>query len=256
MYKLPFILLSLLLSLSFQETAAQDFAVTTKGDTLRGKIKLLQHDVEKRIQVLSEQKQKTTLSIMKVRTVWVNNERFDPIRYNNQYVFMKLLKEGYLSLYGFQLEKQFSYDGRYLVKKDGKGMEVPNLVFKKNMSTFLQECEAVKSSIESGKMGRNQLDQIIDEFNACIDKNSTLSYTPPSVAVDPATTASWSDLQTKVEGSTIDAKADALEMISEVQAKLKRGEKLPKFLIEGLRESFEGNTELTQALNKALATTH
>lgn len=255
MHKLTFILLSLLLSLLFLETVAQDFAVTTKGDTLRGKIKLLQHDVEKRIQVLSGQKQKTTVSIMKVRTVWVKNERFEPIRYNNQYVFMKLLKEGYLSLYAFQIEKQFSYDGRYLVKKDGKGMEVPNLVFKKNMSTFLQECEAVKNSIESGKLGRNQLNQIIDEFNSCIDKNSSLSYTPPAVAVDPLVVSGWADLQTKVEGSTIDAKADALEMISEVQAKLKRGEKLPKFLIEGLRESFDGNTELTEALKKALAVT-
>lgn len=255
MHRLPFLLLSLLSFLTFHDVTAQDFAVTVKGDTLRGKIKLLQHDFEKRIQVLSEQNQKTTVSIMQVHTVWVNNERFNPIRYNNQYIFMKLLKEGYLSLYSFQLDNQFSYDGRYLFKKDGKGMEVPNLVFKKNMSTFLQECEAVKSSIETGKLGRNELNQIIDEFNACIYKNSTLSYTPASVAVDPSTTAIWSDLQTKVEGSTLDTKADALEMISEVQAKLKRGEKLPKFLIEGLRESFEGNIELTEALNRALAAT-
>jgi hypothetical protein len=254
MQKVVHTLVFLLLFFVLQQANGQDFVVKTKGDTLRGKIKLLQHDLLKKLQIQGADKKKTTLTIMEVKSVMLNHERLDPVKYNNQYLFMKLMKQGYLSLYAFQVEKQHTYDGRYLVKMDGKSMEVPNLGFKKNMIAFLQECEFVADSIETGKLGKNDLTKIIDEFNACIDKRSILTYSPTAVKLDPSTASAWNDLQVKVEASSIEDKADALEMISEVKAKLSRGEKLPKFLLEGLAQIFEGNEELTEALNKAIAT--
>lgn len=241
---------------SSQSALCQDFIVTTKGDSLKGKVKLLMNSYEKMAQVVSDTKKKSTVSIMKIRTVTINNERFDPIRYGDSYTFMKLIKGGYLSLYGYQLERQTTYDGQYLLKMDGKGTEVPNLGFKRIMSAFLNDCEDVSASITKGTLNRGDLMQIIDDFNACILKRSTMPAASVQVIAANSTLTAWTELENSVQVSSLQTKADALEMIGDIKSKLSRGEKLPKFLVEGLKESLGGDAELTEALNKALATTN
>lgn len=248
----PAILLFLIILGISTNAVSQDFVVTAKGDTLKGKVKLLVHAFDHRVQIQSADKQKTTLPILQVKTVFTENERFDPVKFNNKYSFMKLLKEGYLSLYGFQLEKQLTYDGRYLLKKDGQGMEVPNFGFKKNMSSFLSECETLSAAIDNGDHKRSDLDKIIDEFNACIEKNTTIALSTTVVPLNTTKLSVWNDLETNVKSSSISAKADALEMISDVKVRVSKGEKLPKFLVQGLTTALAENTDLATELEKAL----
>lgn len=234
------------------EVFSQDFVVTAKGDTLKGKVKLLIHAYDNRVQIQTKDKQKTTLTILQVKTVFTENDRFDPVKFNNKYSFMKLLKEGYLSLYGFQLEKQLTYDGRYLLKKDGQGMEVPNFGFKKNMSSFLSECETLSAAIAKGEYRGNDLDKIMDEFNACIEKNTKVALAAtaaPQVTIDLTL---WSNLEANVKASSISTKKDASEMISDIKVRLSKGEKLPNFLVQGLTAALAENTDLTAELQKAL----
>jgi hypothetical protein len=237
----------------FTNVYSQDFVVTAKGDTLRGKVKLILSSFDHRVQVQDKEKKKTTLLILQVRTVFIENERFDPVKFNNKYSFMKLLKEGYLSLYGFQYEKQLTYDGQYLLKKDGKGIEVPNLGFKKNMSNYLSDCEGLSTSIAKGDYGRNDLEKIIDEFNACIAKNT---ITPQSTTApqNESKLAAWNNLETKVIASSINAKSDALEMITDIKLRVSKGEKLPKFLVQGLTSALAEDADLSVDLENALKT--
>ena len=234
----------------------QDFVVTTKGDTLKGKVKLLMTSFEKKVQVINETKQKTTLSILQTKTVQVDKDRFDPVRFNNTYTFMKLQKGGYLSLYGFQLEKQNSFDGQYLLKMDGKGIEVPNLGFKKIMASFLTDCNVISEAVTAGNYGRNDLNKLIDDFNACINKNSTYppTTTTPLPRVNESKLEIWTALESKVQASSLETKAESLEMIGEIKSKINKGEKLPKFLTEGLKSNLESDALLSSELTKALST--
>ena len=64
------------------------------------------------------------------------------------YRFMLLIRNGYLSLYGFRDGTQNSFDSRFLVKRDGKSMDLPNLTFRRNMIDFLDDCPEVTAKLE------------------------------------------------------------------------------------------------------------
>jgi hypothetical protein len=248
--------LSILISYILLTTTlhAQDYVLTAKGDTLKGEVKMFVNGVEKRVQVTQENKKKTTLNILQVKSFVLKKERYRPVKFGDTYVFMKLLKEGYLSLYSFQLNGQLTYDGRYLLKMDGKGMEVPNLGFKKNMTKFLSECIEVSAQIESGKYGYGDLNDIIDRFNQCINSN-TFAQTTSTLNSDKSSKVKldqWEALETQIQASSITEKNDALEMIKEIKNKLSKGEQIPKFLSEALKSALKSDEALSSALAKNL----
>jgi len=125
------IFLFLILMIAYQCSSAQDFAVTVKGDTVYGSIKPLTYGLEKKIQITRADKKRTMLSMFEVKSFVFDGETFHPIKGPNGYAFMKLLKRGYLSLYAYQLDNQLTYDGLFLVKRDGSSLDVPNLTFRK-----------------------------------------------------------------------------------------------------------------------------
>jgi hypothetical protein len=255
-------LVILLFSTCIGSAQNQDFLVTVKGDTVRGKLKILTSAYEKQVHISAAAKKKNNYSILQVRIMQLAGERYEPVKLGQSYVFMKLVKEGYLSLYAFQLERQISYDGRYLRKKDGQGMEVPNLAFKKNMAKFMNDCPSVVSKINEGEWGRGDLNAIIDEYNTFIISNTAAATTklvsstsPVQEVTAPAATFlnQWILLEEKVKTSGLSSKSDALEMIADIKNKLSRGEKIPRFLSEGLKASLESDTQLLEALTAALA---
>jgi hypothetical protein len=247
---------SILTSLVLLTTAtyAQDYVLTAKGDTLKGEVKMFVNGVDKRVQVSQDKKKKTTFNILQVKSFVLKEEQYRTVKFGDTYLFMKLLKQGYLSLYGFQLNGQLTYDGRYLLKLDGKGMEVPNLGFKKNMTRFLSECNEVTSQIESGKYGYNDLNTIIDQFNKCINSN-TFAQTATTLNSEKTLMVKleqWEALETNIEASGIVEKNDALEMVKEIKTKLSKGEQIPKFLSEALKSALKNDEALTSALFKNL----
>src|SRR5690606_16009530 len=166
------ILLVLIAVLAYQCVNAQDYLVNTKGDTLRGEIKIFNWGPDKKVQVLKDKK-KNQFPIFQIKTFSYENEIYQPVKGPEGYTFMKLIKAGYLSLYAYQLQNQVSYDGLYLTKKDGTGAEVPNLGFKKTMKRFLTECPSVAYKLENDEFSRKDLHVLVDEFNICIDTKST-----------------------------------------------------------------------------------
>jgi hypothetical protein len=248
------ILLFILLMLVYQCTKAQDYVITSKGDTLEGDVKPLTYGPEKKVQVTTAGK-KNVLSIFQTRAYTYKGDKFEPVKNDKGYVFMKVIKSGYLSLYAFQQENQTTFDGLYLVKKDGSKMEVPNLSFKKMMNRFLEDCPQVKAKIESGELSKRSLEKIVDEYNACVD-NRTIDH-DKIIAQNKEVSkkiSAWDVLEEKVKGkSDFEGKKDALEMITDIRNKVNRGEKVPNFLIEGLKNSLakaEVTTELDNAINE------
>jgi hypothetical protein len=247
------VLIFLLFMLVYQCSRAQDYVVTSKRDTIHGTVKPILFGPEKKVQVITSDKKKTVLPITQTFSFSFDGEIYHPVRTEKGYVFMKLLKEGYLSLYAFQMENQMSYDGRYLLKKDGTKMEVPNLGFKKNLTKFVADCSVVADKVDSGELGKKELNQIIDEYNQCISART--SYTKTEIAKNEEATkkiSSWDTLEEKLKAEPEFAgKKDALDMVAEVKGKISRSEKVPNFLIDGLKNIL-GPTSLKAELDAAI----
>jgi hypothetical protein len=253
-----FILLLVLL-LAYQCAGAQDRVITMKGDTIQGKIKLLNFGDVPKVQIQKEGEKKTVLTMFETKEVLFDGEVYHPQKAPYGYTYMKLLKSGYLSLYGFRYENQNPYDGRLLVKKDGSSIEVPNLTFKKALKNFLQDCEEVADKLEAGDYNKKDLDMIISDYNTCIEGKS-MNYaavqTTAPLKVEPPTTgiqAQWIQFKEKVAShSEFSGKADALDIMEDISKKLSRNEKVPNFLTQSLRSALK-ETDLNGELETLLA---
>ncbi|HEX5170680.1 MAG TPA: hypothetical protein VFW11_16015 [Cyclobacteriaceae bacterium] len=253
-YTIIHILLFLLFMLAYQCSHAQsDYLVTTRGDTVRGELKLLFYGPEKKVQVKTD-KDKTTYSILNTKSFFYEGEYYRPAKGPEGYLFMKVIKPGYLSILAYQVDKSSSYDGRYLMRADGQGIEVPNIGFKKQMSRFLSDCESVSLKIEQDTYNKRDLEQIVDEYNLCIDKKTAQTNQAISQEKEKGTKAnSWDVLVEKInQHADFEGKETALEMTADIKNRLQRGEKIPAFVVDGLKNTLAEQTELKEALQIAL----
>ena len=249
----------LLFLLAYQCTYAQDYVITTKGDSIAGTTKILNFGDQWKVQVTQADKSKSVFNVLQVKTFTNAGEPYRPVKFNGGFTFMKVIKNGYLSLLAFQRPDQTSFDGEYLLKADGNGMEVPNLNFKKAMSKFLIECKPVSKKLVEHVYGRNELAIIIDEYNACIQNQSITPSTPslnsPKPVLSEETKSllqTWNELSLKVkQHEAFEGQQDATEMIAEVQDKLNNNQRIPKFLSEGLMDVLK-DTDLKSDLETAL----
>ena len=224
---------------------------------LKGKSKPLLIAQKKKVQITEPGKKKVIYPFFKVKGFSIEGEIFEPVKGPNGYTFMKVIKPGFLSLYSFQQENQTSYDGLFLAKKDGSGMEVPNLTFKKGMRKFLDDCPSVAIKIENDVLHKRDLHQIVDEYNACMQGRPSTPV-QPTVAAKPAqpekSTSAWDALESKVKSQPdFEGKSDALEMISEIKGKISASQKVPNFLVEGVKNNLNQEvfkTELENALKE------
>jgi len=246
-------LLLLLLMLLYQVVDAQDYVLTNKGDSLTGEVRPLLYGPEKKVQVVGPDKEKTTLSIFQVRAFASEGETYHPVKGETGYVFMKLVKSGYLTLYSYQLENQHRFDGLFLQKRDGENMSVPNLGFKKYMVQFLEDCPSVADRIRTGELGKKELSQIVDSYNTCVN-GRTVDHAKVIAERKEQTSriSAWDSLEEKVSAADFSEKTNALEMIAEIKKKISDKEKIPNFLLEGLRNSLQ-NTGLTADLDQAIS---
>lgn len=256
MRKSVFILIPVCLQILIASTGvqAQDFLVTLTGDTIFGELKPLTYGYKKKVIIVNNEREKTTFSIFNIRCFRYNNETYVPQKGTNGYAFMKVIRSGYLSLYAFQKENQVLYDGQYLAKKDGSGMEVPNLGFKKHVSRFLEDCPQVSEAVAEGTYTRKDIEEIVEAYNACIDERTQKHYAREvRVQTVLQKLEAWDALEEKVKAAeNFEGKDAALEMIAEVKNKINRNESIPNFIISGLRSALEPSG-LIEAFEATLA---
>ena len=122
---MPRNLFALVLTLSSSACcfAQTDYAITAKGDSLRGDVKILPSDLSDQVQIKINKKKKVYLCT-EVITVVQEGIFYKTVKFDNRFRYMTLLKNGFLSLYGFRMPQQTTYDGRYLQMRDGRGLEI------------------------------------------------------------------------------------------------------------------------------------
>ncbi len=244
--------LVVLMLFSYAATAQKtNYLINSKADTLSGKLRILSYDQIDRVQ-LQVGKKKEMYTALQVLSIHMDGQEYKPMKYDSKIVLMKVLKQGYLSLYAFRLPNQNSYDGRMLVKLDGTSMEVPNLAFKKIMSKYLEDCEPVSSLIKNDELGKKEIDKIIDDYNTCVaTKSSTVATeTPPPVVNE--VTQSIESLIKKAEAEEFPSKKDALDLLLDIQTKVGKNETIPNYLTEGLKSYLSSVPALSDDLNKLL----
>ena len=256
MNRIVSLLIIIFLTLTYQSGWAQntqDYVITAKRDTLVGEVKPILYGPEKKVQVTTADRKKTTLPITQTTAYVYKGERFEPVRTDKGYTYMKVIRPGYLTLYAFQMENQMTFDGLYLVKRDGTRTEVPNLSFKKVMTRFLSDCSSVSTRIDQGDLNKKDLNEIVDQYNLCITARTRDASAAMTRRQEQAKKASpWDDLEEKVKAEAdFDGKKDALDMIAEIKGKISRSEKIPNFMLEGLKSSLPQPT-LKDALDAAL----
>ncbi|HEY0655781.1 MAG TPA: hypothetical protein VGD65_21750 [Chryseosolibacter sp.] len=241
------ILLLILMLVVYHCSHAQEYVVPLRGDTIRGDVRPAGIGLTQRVQVVGQDGKKKSFGVVEVREFKFKDEIYRPVKGVNGYVFMKLIKDGYLGLYGFQPDNQTNYDGRFLMRRDGSGIEVPNLTFKKSITKFLSDCPTVADKVEKGDLGRREIETIVTEYNNCINKNTN------EVAVETKKLDPLDVLEQKVKAKpTFEGQNDALDMIAEMKKKVQRKEKVPNFMVEGLKNALSSQTDLTTDLDAAL----
>ena len=247
------ILLFVLMMLVYQCATAQDYVLTTKGDSLTGEVKPLLYGPEKRVQILSND-DKNSFTLFEVREFSSEGDVYHPVKGDNGYVFMKLIQPGYLTLYGYQMENQTRFDGFFLKKMDGEGITVPNLGFKKYISQFLEDCPDIVARVRSGELGKKNLSELVTAYNECVDSR-TVDHSKVIAEREQRTIKinAWDSLEERIREKDFSEKKNSLEMIAEIRKKIERREAIPNFLVEGLKNSLKDTGlegDLAQALSQ------
>lgn len=220
---------------------AQDYIVTTRMDTLRGRISIISYPNYDKVQVTAEKK--TEYAATSVYAVFLDSQTYKTVRILDQYRFLKLERAGLISLFMGRQSPGTPYNIPFLVKKSGESMEVTSLRFKKSMANFLSDCASIKQKIEDDQLGRKDLDKIIDTYNQCIEDQTQKL---PGLKTDPRLKA-LSDFTNKLKtDSTVPA--DAIDILNDLQMKVEDNKAIPNYLIEGLRDLLKNHPAYQEEL--------
>ena len=225
------LIVTVILGWSSFATAQKDYAVLTKGDTIKGDLKIYSFDNLDRLQINSNGK-KSTFTALQVKSFRKEGLTYQPVKHDNTFRFMKLIKAGYLSLYAFSASGQGSLDALYLLKKDGTGMEVPNLSFKKLISKYLGDCEEMQSRIEKGGFSKTDIEKIVDQYNSCLQAKTEAKRATSASSEKMVALATFIE---KVEAENFLTKNDVLDLLRDIKTKVSSKENVPNYLTESLK---------------------
>lgn len=226
----------------------QDYLITSRSDTLRGKVTIEGYEKLDKI-LLTVNKKKTQYPAYSVLRIFVDSAVYQPVRTPEAIRFMRLSKSGMLSLFYARQSPGTPYNIPYLVKITGESMEVTALRFKKSVSRFLEDCTSMSQVIEDQGLGREDLDKILEIYNRCLERQSTVAFTDTEDPKLAAVTA----FNKKIEKDTA-VPADASEILRDIYNKVKEGKPVPNYLADGLRETLKDFPAYRDELEALLVT--
>ena len=231
---------------------AQDYLVTQKNDTLRGKVKIMPYDVIDRI-TINDGITKNQFTAVQIKFLILQNEPYGPVRTESGYRMMKLVKAGYVSRYVGRELNTLTYDVDYLVKQDGRTLEVPNVTFRKGILDFLKDCSDIEEQISKEKLGKKNLDRIIEIYNLCIDRQTRSSRGTPAVDEADPKLVSLTNLKNKLVLGNLSSKTDAVDVVNDMLDKVRKRQTVPKYLVESLRGLLKDAPDYQVELDKVIA---
>ncbi len=228
---------------------AQDYLLPVHGDTLYGKVQPLTFGSFDQVQIILDGK-KRVYNVIQVRAFCYENILYHPVRLNNKYWFMRLISPGYLSIYAHRPEGSHQYDGRLLLKMDGRSLEVPNIGFRNTVADFLADCPVVSDRVRNSELNKKELELIVHEYNICKERPAVPE--PLLIASDDPALRALDELTDTAKGIDMDEKEDALQLITDIRNRLVRSEKISRYQLDALKSFFQSNEATQRELEKFL----
>ncbi|MBX7125893.1 MAG: hypothetical protein K1X47_09385 [Cyclobacteriaceae bacterium] len=226
--------------------AQMGYVVGIQGDTLKGRVDILSYDVIDRVEVRDVKK--INLVATKVRVVVIDKETYLPVRYEQTYRLMKVVRPGYASLMLMRSPNQTLYNTPYLLKRDGKGVEVPGFGFKRVIGDLLGDCGDIGDKIRNGSWNRSDLDSVLIAYNACVESNSR--HEPAIDAAAKNKLESVAALVNKVGTVAFSGQKDALDLLRDIQQKVADRQTVPNYMWSGLKEYLKDQPVLLKAADE------
>ena len=151
---------------------------------------------------------------------------------------MQEIQSGYLGLYAFRAGNSYDFGPRYLHKNTNEGIEVPNLTFKKVVSSFLEDCPTVESKVMDRTYKASNIEELVTAYNDCLG-------TSPHVIVEDKKKKKKPVKETKeltliysiTEKLQAAGASDELStLLEDITEKIKNGNKVPGYLKGALKE--------------------
>ncbi|ELR69229.1 hypothetical protein C900_05300 [Fulvivirga imtechensis AK7] len=225
-------------------TFGQDYVVTVQGDTLRGTIHiLLPTETHEEIAIDTGEKNEK-LKAFQLLELNKDGVQYRSVKFGKIYKIMEVRTSGYLSLFYFRSENQYSFGSPYLLKKTGEGIEISTLMFKKMMTGFLSDCPEVAGKIEDKTYKKGDLSQIISEYNQCITSQTKAAFNSSAPeSTEPATKISSDNpaigsirsIKEEIKQARVEA-SDIVTLLNDVEQKLSKGDKVPSYMISALKD--------------------
>lgn len=232
---------------------AQDLLVMASGDTLTGTVDVLFPDKYYEEITFDDGESKRRLKAYEFVGFVKGDDIFKSLKNGTKYQIMRLKKPGYLSLYEYRIDEAYNYSGLFASLKDGNGTDVPNMNFKKVMSKFLSDCNAVSLGVKEGEYKRKNIDELVDDYNACISQNTIESRSGKSTTIMTTEAAALA-----IEANDILTEAQSLDqdqltsMLEDVIEKIREGEEVPAYLKKALEDQVSEDNPLYDKITNFL----
>lgn len=237
----------------FSLQAQHDYIITIQGDTLIGRVILINNAKLDRAQVITGSK-KMGFTAPEVKEVFYNNDRFHAVQLGGSIKLMKLLKGGYLSLYGYRVENESAYSGRLMRKMDGTYVDLPILTFRGALTNFVKDCEVVANKVKTRELGRDDLPQVVAEYNQCINKVTDIKFKQSTEKLSNQNKrGKVLEFLRKIESSDLPNKADIADVLNDMMTRLESDKSIPAYQFEALKEYLQGHANFDQELATLLA---
>ena len=234
-----------------------DQVITLKGDTISGKVIISTSDPVVQTISIKNDTGRNIFKVYEVKVVTKGDDIYRTIKIDGKYQLGLVVKEGYLSLYRYvssDPSAQNDFTESILIKRDGDHRVVPKLGFRNQMKDFLGDCETVEQSLNDKMYGRGELIKLIEDYNKCLEeKTQAISRGETTTNLNPDKTLLIKTLISQIKSDqTIQDRESLLEMLHDLDFKLKRNNPIPNYLKSALEEAVKNNTGFTEQLNKIL----
>lgn len=221
-------------TIGYAQTKSPDFILPVAGDTIHGDVKYTYYDHNEGLVILNNNG-RVVLDIAKVLLAQFGGHLYRTVYLHDHYTLMQIIKQGYLTKYLYRSDPSSSlFDAYYIARPDGTGIEVPNISFRKRLAEFLSDCPEVSRGLDKKEWSRNDLDAVIDAYNACIGSQTSALNTKP-----------WAVFGANLKtAQDFDGKKDAMDILNEIQSKLRSQEPVPDFLYHSMESALKSEPDL------------
>ncbi|MFY0627659.1 MAG: hypothetical protein JXR07_15285 [Reichenbachiella sp.] len=243
----------LLFLITFLSKAQGDWVVTLQNDTIKGKIGFITNGPYDMDQIsIKVGKKKTKYTPLEVKRLSKKNDQFIPYKVNGKYQFVKVVVEGYLSWLKYLNPDSNGYEDfsmNLLAKKDGTNTLVSNIGFMKAVRKFLEDCEPLEEKIKNNEYKPRDLEEIVSYYNNWMDMKSSVVEKRVNTGDLEKANAVSTFIDEVSEDKELSTNQELMEMLKDVQGKMKEGKAVPGYLKNGILESLKENAELTEKFN-------